>query len=459
MVTSGMGRCFRASATAGAILAAACVVLIVGSRPRSARADVILLRGGGQVEGKVVPDPGDKDKVQVWLLQGRKPLSFQKAKILEVIKKASPLDDYFVKQKKTAETAQAQYDLATWCEGNKLNDLARLHYEAALYIDRSFEPAHRKLGHVYHDGYWLTREELSAKQGLVMYKGRFVSTEEKAKREDEDKALVEKAGWVRRIKMLRQAIVSGSADRRREAEGQLMAIRQPEAVGPLLRVLGNDEPPQRILLAQVLAAMPVPEATAGLVKLILAEPLASVRGIVFDKLKERDDPTALPRLAKALSSSQIAVINRAAWTLGNLNAVGAVPKLIPALITDEQQIVMVQPGSPSPGMITPGVAPLRVTNSSVAVLTPPAVSQGAVAYGSMSVPFYEMPAAGILDVGTQIRQPEPRVMTFSYRNVEVLSALQKLTNEDFGYDMHAWRDWVSRKYNPNPRPARRVPEP
>jgi hypothetical protein len=433
--------------------------LTFGLAPSLARGDIILLRGGGQVEGKVVPDARDKDKVQVWLLQGRKPLSFQKTKILEVVPKSSPLDEYFIKQKKTPETTEAQYDLASWCEQNKLNDLARLHYEAALAIDKSFEPAHRKLGHVYHDGYWLTRDELSARQGLVKYKGRWVSAAEKAKREVEDQALAEQAGWVRRLKLLRQSIANGPADRRREAEAQLMAIREAEAVTPLLRVLGNGEPAERILLAQVLSAIPAPEAAAALVKLVLAEPLASVRGVVFDKLKDRDDPGIIPRLAKALGSSNISVINRAAWTLGNLGAVETVPRLIPALISTEQQVVMVQPGNASAGPVVGGVAPLRVNNSAVALLTPPAVSQGAIAYGSMTVPFYEVPAAGILDVGTQIRQPEPRLMSFSYRNVEVLAALQKMTHEDFGYDMQAWRDWVSRKFNPNPRPARRVPEP
>ena len=65
----------------------------------AARADLIVLRGGGQVEGKVLPDPASKDKVQVLLLRGRKPLLFEKARILEVVTKASPLDDYLVKKK------------------------------------------------------------------------------------------------------------------------------------------------------------------------------------------------------------------------------------------------------------------------------------------------------------------------------------------------------------------------
>ena len=129
-------------------------------------------------------------------------------------------------------------------------------------------------------------------QGLVKYKGRWISTEEKAKRQAEEETTATQTSWLRRIKMLRQAIVNGPDDRRREAEAQLMAIRDAEAVGPLLRVLGDDEPPQRILLAQVLAAIPGKEATSALVKQILAEPTAEVRAVIFDKLKDRDDPAS-----------------------------------------------------------------------------------------------------------------------------------------------------------------------
>jgi hypothetical protein len=94
-----------------------------------------------------------------------------------------------------------------------------------------------------------------------------------------------------------------------------------------------------------------------------------------------------------------------------------------------------------------------------AILTPPAVSQGVVAYGVMSAPYYNLPVTPF-DLGGQIQpRAEPRVVTFTFRNVEVLSALQKLTGKDFDYDVQAWRKWVSRGFNPNPTPARRVPQP
>ena len=83
-------------------LTAAMISLLL---PRMARSDTIMLRGGGQVEGKVVPDPKDKDRVQVWLLKGRKPLSFRKGQILEVVSKADRSRRVFREEKKVRRDA------------------------------------------------------------------------------------------------------------------------------------------------------------------------------------------------------------------------------------------------------------------------------------------------------------------------------------------------------------------
>lgn len=460
IMASARRRLIFAHAKAGLAAFSLLVAMALVLGASTARGDVIILRGGGQITGKVMPDPQNKDRVLVWLLQGRKPLSFQKAQIVEVTPKASPLDDYFEKMKKAPATAQAHYDLGAWCDQNKMTDLGRLHYEAALASDKLFEPAHRKLGHVFHDGYWLSRDDLSAIQGLVKYKGRWISTEEKAKRQAGEEVAANQVAWIRRIKILRQAIVNGPDDRRREAEAQLMAIREAEAVGPLLRVLGNDdEPEQRILAAQVLSRIPGKEATAALVKQILAEPTEQVRPVVFDKLKDRDDPAVISQLVRALASSDIQVVNRAAWTLGNLGAVEVVPKLIPHLLSFEQRMVLPPPeGGNAPAYGMSGMAPVAYNNSNVALLTPPVVSQGAVAYGVTTGPLYGA-TLGLGTVGVPIRQPELRVVTFTYRNVEVLAALQKMTGQDFDYDIDAWRQWVAHDFNPAPKPARRVAEP
>jgi hypothetical protein len=425
-----------------------------------------MLRGGGQVEGKVVPDPLHQDRVSVWLLQGRNPLSLEKSKVVDVIAKASALDDYVIKREKTGKTAKDQYNLGVWCDQNKLVDLARAHYEAAVSFDKSFEPAHKKLGHIFHRGYWLTRDELAAVQGLVKYKGRWMSADEKSKRDQEDQLTAAQGNWVRQIRMLRDALVRGKPDRQREAESQLMAIRDPDAVKPLCRVLGSDEAPQRVLLAHILEMIPGPLATTALVNHLMAENHSEVRAAIFDKVQKRDDPAVVRLLIRALSSSDIRLINRAAWALGQLRAQEAVPSLIGALITTEERIVVLPPSATaSQGPILMGpdgpLTPVAVNQSSLAVMTPPVVAPGVVARGFYSAPWYDWPPGfGLANVGQQINNnPDARVATFHYQNAEVLSALEKLTLQDFGYDVASWRAWVSRSFNPERKAARRVPQP
>jgi hypothetical protein len=440
---------------------------IAWENPR-ARADLIELRGGGQVQGKAVPDPQNKDRVQVWLLRGRNPLSFQKGQVVKVIPQESPLDDYVVKRAKAPATAAAQFELGSWCEENKLADLARAHYETALKLDASLDAAHRKLGHLYQDGAWLTRDDVNAAQGLVKYKGRWVTADEKTKRENAEQTTAAQVSWLRRIKVLRQAILNGPNDRRREAESQLMAIRDADAVAPLVRVFGEDDPPRRILLALVLSSIGGPQATKALIRRVLDEPDSDVRSATLEHLKQRDEAGVPGQFARALASENVIVINRAAWALQNLGVVEAVPRLVSVLITREDQIVMIPPGETYNGPVSEvsagGLIPRAANNSGVVFSTPPQVSNGAVAYGLMAVPYYQMGSPSIgaspMNVGAQIKGgPEPKVVTFTYRNVEVLSALQKLTGQDFGYDVESWRRWIARSFNPNPTPARRVPQP
>jgi hypothetical protein len=453
---------------------------ILGPGP-GGRADVIVLRGGGEIQGKVIPNAKKPETVQILLLKGRNPVTFQKQQILQVIPKPSPLDGYLQRRDKVGPTAQAEYDLGLWCEQNGLGDLARAHYETALGYDKAFEAAHKKLGHVSYDGHWLSRDEVKQVQGLVKYKGKWVTEEERAKRDESAQITANQGSWVKRIRLLRQAIAGGTPDRRREAENELLKISEAEAVLPLVRVLGKDDVPMRLLLAHALGGIAGKESARALVNMILSEPEDEVRGSVLDRLKARDEPGIVPQLVKALGSENIKVVNRAAWALGNLDAVGAVPRLVGSLISTEERIVMVdgsgqvQGGNAGvmatgigPGLpMNPGLAPqmMAFNGSSIAYLTPPAVGPGVVAFGATSVPFFNPAQLGgnnYLGVGVGAgpnRGPTLRAVTFTYENTEVLAALVKLTGQDFGYDAAAWRRWIKANFNPNPRPVRQVPQP
>ena len=83
-------------------------------------------------------------------------------------------------------------------------------------------------------------------------------------------------------------------------------------------------------------------------------------------------------------------------------------------------------GANPSGNLGPGPVLMGMNQSSLAYLTPPAMAPGAIAYGAVAVPYYGQPLVGGGVVGVPgvaappVRQPEPRAVTFSYQNVEVL---------------------------------------
>jgi hypothetical protein len=467
----------RIHKTGGWRLVAPLIGLVPMAAIGDARGDLIALRGGGQIRGKVVADPAHPDRVLILSEKGKTPLSFQKAQVVRVVAEPSALDEYVSRRDKAPATAEGQYELGLWCEDHKLPDLAEVHYEAAVAKDAAFAPAHQKLGHAQVGDRWLTGDELREAQGLVKYKGRWVPLEERDRREAAAATGAEQASWARRIRLMRQAIVDGPLDRRREAEEQLAEIRDPIAVAPLVRVLGDDTPDLRTTLDHVLGAIPGPEAARALVGRVLDETDAEVRHSIVAQLGRRTEPIVIPGLVRALRSSDPAIVNRAAWTLAQLGAVATVPQLVPALVTTQHRVVLDDGDDSAAGAYVSSLpspvaagAPVAYGGNSVGYLTGPVVAPGAVAFGATSVTYpYASPvtypytpySTGRVTYGnsSDSRGPEPRIVTLSYQNVEVLHALVQLTGRDFGYNIPAWRRWVSTSFRADEAPARRVPQP
>lgn len=461
---------------------------------QSSRADRIVLRGGGQIRGKVLADPKHPDRVTVIGDRGKTPLTFQKAQVVEVVAEPSVLDEYVERRQGAATTAEAQYDLGLWCETHKLQDLAEVHFQNAITADPGFAAARQKLGFVKFGDRWLKGDDLREAQGLVLDRGKWISREEKDQRDKDRGAVAEQASVARRLRLLRDALLYGSDDRRREAETQLLEIRDAAAVGPLVKVLGNDNEAMRKLLARALGKIPGPESARALVHVFLAEADSEVRDETVDQLADRKEPEITTTLNRALRAGSPEVVNRAAWALGRINAVSSVPALVGALVSNRQQTVM----GPSTGMaegsaITtsfgmgpaptgPYGTPIAWNGSSIAYLNSVSVAPGAVAFGASSVPFYPVPnplsmlpgggsqfgVSGNAGASTGIpaggglsasRGPVPQQVTVSIQNVEVRNALVKLTGEDFGYNVAAWRKWLRTSFQPDPAPQRKVPQP
>ena len=255
--------------------------------------------------------------------------------------------------------------------------------------------------------------------------------------------------------MLRHAVVNGPTDRRREAESQLMSIRDADAVAPLVRVFGSDDRPQRMLLAHVLATISGPASTAALVKQILVEGDNDVRALVLEKLRERDEPGTVPRLIQALKANDLNVINRAAWALGNLNAVEAVPKLIPVLMSTDSQLVMVSPDELSPPTPAPGSGRNQQERPERGRDERPGggTRGGCVRRDRGSLRCLRQQLAKPRD------SPKPAVAVYTYKNAEVLNALYKADGTRLRIRRRRLGKLAAPVFNPNPKLGRKVPQP
>jgi len=253
-------------------------------------------------------------------------------------------------------------------------------------------------------------------------------------------------------------------------------------VGPVLRVLGDDENPMvRAMATRVLGAIPGPEASSALVIRLLAETEGSVRERIIPEVARREPDEVVPRLVRALKSPQSDVINRAAWSLGQLNAKTSVPQLIPVLTSTIYRTEMVPVGGGGGGggmngsfdTLSPvgGAGFGTYTGRTYLGLTPPVVGPGVVAFGATGVPLGSgasigsnggVAIGGGVNYGTRGGNGGgmiPQIIPIQNPNVEVLGALVKLTGRDYGYDTATWKRWVAGSFRIDDAPGRRVAEP
>lgn len=448
MVEHRSGRTVRTSSLLSWAVAAS-----LGVGALDARADRIVLRGGGQLRGKVLPVPGEPGKVEVLTESGKTPLIFRKEQVGQVIVEPGILDEYLSKRDALEPTASAHHELARWCAEQKLADLAERHDLRAIEIEPDFAPSREALGHVRQGDRWLTADEFREHQGLVKHKGRWITREEKERIDDQSVVAAQHSSWARQIRVLRLAMQSGDPARRLEAEQQVRAIKDPAAVRPLLQAFGQDPEPFRTFLAGTLGAIPGIEASRALVDQLLAEDVPEVRTSILAEVRERNPDDVFPLLARTLKSKNPPLINRAAWALGQLDAVATVPSLVGALTTIEERWTWVQPSSAATG-------PSFYSGYGISVpVVNAVVAPGAVAFGATAVPLIG-PAPSVSRFGTGPRgEPIPVKYPFEHRNVEVRAALRKLTGQDFGFDVPTWKRWVAASFRAQVDEGRRVPQP
>ena len=142
-----------------------------------ARADMVLLKHGGRLEGRIVERT--ESSVEIDIGAGSLTLPMKSVDRIELGR--APLDDY---EDRAAELGAQDRDgwleLARWASGKGLSTQSLEAYERVLAVYPNDPEANRALGRVAVEGRWMTQEQAYRAKGYVNFEGRWVTPAEQA---------------------------------------------------------------------------------------------------------------------------------------------------------------------------------------------------------------------------------------------------------------------------------------
>ena len=397
-------------------------------------ADIIKLKSGGEVRGKIDRAVSIKkaDPLVITTMSGTV-VAVARKDIQFAARRSMTVEEYETRSRRAPNTVGAQVELAEWCRRKGMIEERQRHLRKVIELDGEHREARRALGYTKRNGKWSTAAERKLARGLVRYKGRFITPEELAILKKSAADSEREREWAKKIKTWRAWLSHRVADRRVEGTRKLKEIRDPDAVTGLARYLSKDPNRQiRSMYIRILAQIPGSRSTAALVKQALNDVSDELRYESMNALNEEQYKTAMAMFIQSLGDPNNVIVNRAALGLRRVGTEQAVTPLINALVTAHRYRVRVPDRSGQVGFN----------------------SNGSFAGGQSVLPpqIEAMLRAGQLPYGVTINVPtgpkplvRTRVITItrSHQNREALSALTKLTGQSFGYDKRNWRLWLA----------------
>lgn len=183
-IRSGIG---RSAMTGKRIRVLSLLTLLVGLATPPATADVIHLKSGQKIEGKVLSE--DASSIEVQTKFGK--MTLKKDTISRVETKRLPKEELSHLVESAGDSPAKMFEAAQFAQQNKLTKEYREILEKVIGLDPSHSQANEALGRVYYDNQWFTPEELARykatvadqmkEKGMVFYDGKWVK-ESTAKR-------------------------------------------------------------------------------------------------------------------------------------------------------------------------------------------------------------------------------------------------------------------------------------
>lgn len=381
----------------------------------TARGDIFELAGGGRVEGRALESAeGDKSQCVIELAGGGR-LTIPRSEVTRVDSTSESDAEYQKLARTSPDTIDAHWKLAEWCRKRKLRDNAEQHLARILELDPNHEKARTALGFRQKNGQWVTRDDVMAARGMVMYEGRYVTPQhiELLQRQKETK--VSQADWANNFDRLRRWLTGRREERVAQARAEIDAIRDPAAAEALVATLRREKDPDlKRLWIEVASRLDHQAAVDALVNLSLTDPDEEVRYDCLEYLIKSGRPGLVTPYIRALKNHDNEIINRAGAALGQIGENEAIGPLIDALVTTHK---------------------FKVSDENP--------DQHAYTFSSDGSAF-SFGGGG------------PQVVSRAIRNPSVLGALVTLSGgASFDYDQEQWRRWLAAQAKVNAVDVRR----
>jgi hypothetical protein len=390
-------------------------------------ADVARLKNGGEARGVFLGNRDLKQPIDIGTILGGR-IVLPPGEVASTARRPAEVEEYITRSRSIPHTAAAHWELAEWCKARLLTDQREEQLEALLLLEPNHQAAHRGLDHLLYQGEWMTRDEAMREQGYIKYKGKYLTRQEIDLLEKTTAQRQAEQAWYPKIRLWKGWAVGTHEGRLIDGLGQLRNVTDADAV-PALQEFLSDAPQLmlRQLYVERLAAMRGVKPVASLVRTSLLDVDASLRESAFAGLAGDQREAAIPYYVDALDEKENAVVNRAAAALGVIGDFRVVPALIRALVTSHK----IAYDAPIQDSVSIGQTPggrYSIGGSSAPAL-PPNIEL--------------LLRTGQLPYGVNIVNPPMKTRRVSVRvnvqNEEVLSALKKLTEQDFGYEEDAWK--------------------
>jgi len=211
----------------------------------AAWADVVYLRNGQKVEGKVLKDD--------WVVRLQLPsgavVEFPRADVEKVEYTLPPQEEFKERFKAlSGDDAEGFFRLGLWAKRHGMSKEAQICFERALKIEPDHTGARLQLGYVRVGSEWLQFEEAQKKKGLVKYKGRWMTKEEAERLKFAER----KRHMTKVVENLITRFRSRDPLKAKKAEKEFAKIKDPAAIEAIAKNFPRLKPEHRLLVIETL---------------------------------------------------------------------------------------------------------------------------------------------------------------------------------------------------------------